>query len=470
MREYVKKPESQSRTLDSKPKVSRQAPINVILQRYKERNIQRYAEDEELIQGKLDTAQRKEINEDELLQGKFEDSPTTKSVQLEEKPNNTGLPDNLKSGIENLSGCSMDDVKVHYNSPKPAQLQTLAYAQGTDIHVASGQEKHLPHEAWHVVQQKQGRVQPTMQMQGVNVNDNEGLEKEADVMGDRINSQKSHNVPQEESILNNVIQAVWINIKGDYYMWDNIKEGLLWFHHKSEDKMYYEYTGSDTILENNKGIINATSRQEWMEKGFFSISSEDEDASVISEFKKIGGGNDKDYYHDIGKKSRLGLLVEKSQLGDSIRKETSVRESLIKIGFSAFIPKMFSAPQPDSFSEAKKGSWTEHINYNFATKPKMFLLFPTKQQCFSKLMKNAETNAIQIRDRLQSLKTLLIQQKHDLLYAENTTIGELEIVINAKEGQVLIMDLAPTTIQSEEAKIENFDKIIEGIEKMIELI
>lgn len=77
----------------------------------------------------------------------------------------------------------MDDVKVHYNSDKPAQLNALAYAQGTDIHVAPNQEKHLPHEAWHVVQQKQGRVQPTVQLQGVNVNDNEGLKKEADEMG-----------------------------------------------------------------------------------------------------------------------------------------------------------------------------------------------------------------------------------------------------------------------------------------------
>lgn len=102
---------------------------------------------------------------------------------IQKKPNNTGLPDNLKLGIENLSGCSMDDAKVHYNSDKSVQLQALAYAQGTDIHVVPGQEKHLPHEAWHVVQQKQGRVQPTMQMQGVNVNDNSGLEREADVMG-----------------------------------------------------------------------------------------------------------------------------------------------------------------------------------------------------------------------------------------------------------------------------------------------
>jgi hypothetical protein len=102
------------------------------------------------------------------------------------KPNNTGLPDNLKSGIENLSGMSMDHVKVHYNSDKPAQLQAHAYAQGSEIHVAPGQEQHVPHEAWHVVQQAQGRVRPTMQMKGaVPVNDDSGLEAEADLMGAR---------------------------------------------------------------------------------------------------------------------------------------------------------------------------------------------------------------------------------------------------------------------------------------------
>lgn len=110
-------------------------------------------------------------------------------VQL--KGNNTGLPDNLKSGIETLSGVSMDGVKVHKNSDKPAQLNAHAYAQGTDIHLGAGQEKHLPHEAWHVVQQSQGRVQPTTQMAGVNINDNSGLEKEADVMGAKALQTKS---------------------------------------------------------------------------------------------------------------------------------------------------------------------------------------------------------------------------------------------------------------------------------------
>src|SRR3989338_6306134 len=103
---------------------------------------------------------------------------------IQRQANTTGMPDNLKSGIENLSGYSMSDVKVHYNSDKPAQLNAHAYAQGTQIHLASGQEKHLPHEAWHVVQQKQGRVKPTMQLKGkVAINDYAGLEKEADEMG-----------------------------------------------------------------------------------------------------------------------------------------------------------------------------------------------------------------------------------------------------------------------------------------------
>ena len=99
------------------------------------------------------------------------------------RPNNTGMPDNLKAGIESLSGFSMDDVRVHYNSPKPATVQALAYTQGTDIHVAPGQEKHLPHEAWHVAQQMAGRVSPTTNINGMPVNDNAALEYEADVMG-----------------------------------------------------------------------------------------------------------------------------------------------------------------------------------------------------------------------------------------------------------------------------------------------
>ncbi|WP_430406303.1 DNA/RNA non-specific endonuclease [Fluviicola sp.] len=134
---------------------------------------------------------------------------------IQKKENKTGLPDNLKSGVENLSGHSLDDVKVHYNSSQPANLQAHAYAQGTDIHVAPGQEKHLPHEAWHVVQQKQGRVQPTKQLKGTtNINDDAGLEKEADVMGAKAMQLKSNelysgfeSIPlQQTSVTNHSVQ------------------------------------------------------------------------------------------------------------------------------------------------------------------------------------------------------------------------------------------------------------------------
>jgi hypothetical protein len=83
-----------------------------------------------------------------------------------------------------MSGMDLGDVRVHYGSSKPAQLNAHAYAQGRDIHLAPGQEQHLPHEAWHVVQQAQGRVKATTTMgDDVPVNDHNHLEREADAMG-----------------------------------------------------------------------------------------------------------------------------------------------------------------------------------------------------------------------------------------------------------------------------------------------
>lgn len=102
------------------------------------------------------------------------------------KPNHTGLPDHIKNGAEHLSGVALDDVKVHYHSDKPKKLNAHAYAQGPNIFVAPGQEKHLGHEAWHVVQQKQGRVKPAIQMKGVAINNDSGLEREADIVGTKI--------------------------------------------------------------------------------------------------------------------------------------------------------------------------------------------------------------------------------------------------------------------------------------------
>ncbi|WP_437726983.1 eCIS core domain-containing protein [Sorangium sp. So ce861] len=107
----------------------------------------------------------------------------SRRVEAAPAPNRTGLPDPLKAGIERLSGLPMDDVRVHYNSTIPAELDALAYTQGSEIHVAPGQERHVPHEAWHVVQQKQGRVRATTQLMGRGINDEPALEAEADRLG-----------------------------------------------------------------------------------------------------------------------------------------------------------------------------------------------------------------------------------------------------------------------------------------------
>ncbi|HIP12850.1 MAG TPA: DUF4157 domain-containing protein, partial [Arcobacter sp.] len=145
----------------------------------------------------------------------------------------TGLPDNLKNGIESLSGYSMDDVNVHYNSSKPTQLNAHAFAQGSDIHVASGQEKHLAHEAWHVVQQKQGRVQPTRQMKGkVNINDDVGLEREADMMGEKALQGKFESTTLSKSPIS--LKTVQLKDKV-VQLWD--VHGRMWIHDTGRENL-----------------------------------------------------------------------------------------------------------------------------------------------------------------------------------------------------------------------------------------
>lgn len=93
------------------------------------------------------------------------------------------LPASLRQGLEGLSRIDLSGVRVHHNSPGPADWNALAYTQGRDIHLATGAEPHLPHEAWHAVQQLSGRVGPSAS--GSEINDDPALEAEADRMGAR---------------------------------------------------------------------------------------------------------------------------------------------------------------------------------------------------------------------------------------------------------------------------------------------
>ena len=108
-----------------------------------------------------------------------------KVIQKKEEPH----PDPRVASIEKESGISFADVKIHYASNKPKEFGALAYAYGNDVYLGSGQEKHLKHELGHVVQQRQGIVKPTMQLKGYPVNNEQKLEKDADISISNYNSE-----------------------------------------------------------------------------------------------------------------------------------------------------------------------------------------------------------------------------------------------------------------------------------------
>ena len=84
------------------------------------------------------------------------------------KPNNTSSPNNLKSGIESLSGVNLKDIKVHLDSKEPSKLDATAFTKGNDIKLKSGSDdmegqRLLAFETTHLVQQSEGRVNPAKQ-------------------------------------------------------------------------------------------------------------------------------------------------------------------------------------------------------------------------------------------------------------------------------------------------------------------
>lgn len=92
----------------------------------------------------------------------------------------TGIPGAIQAKFEAASGLSFEDVRVHYNSSRPAQLGAYAYTQGNQVYIGPGQERHLEHELGHVIQQKQGIVKADGYINGVPVNRDPGLERAAD--------------------------------------------------------------------------------------------------------------------------------------------------------------------------------------------------------------------------------------------------------------------------------------------------
>ena len=166
-----------------------------MVQRATDAVAQRAGEEEELqmvqraeiegLETETEDASNSDSAEMEASESEAEAASDADAVQMMAAPRDGGLPAQLRAGIEGLSGMALGDVTVQRNSSAPAAVGAHAFARGNDIHLAPGQERHLPHEAWHVVQQRQGRVPATGAVAGVAINDDPGLEQEADAMGAR---------------------------------------------------------------------------------------------------------------------------------------------------------------------------------------------------------------------------------------------------------------------------------------------
>ncbi|KEO83289.1 DUF4157 domain-containing protein [Tumebacillus flagellatus] len=126
--------------------------------------------------------------------------PEEEELQLKQAPSaapvqrSTGsgskMPENVQAKMEKAFNTDFSDVNIHVGS-QASDVGALAYAQGSDIHFAQGKfdpqsqsgQELLGHELAHVVQQRQGRVQPTTEVGGLPVNDDVSLEREADQLG-----------------------------------------------------------------------------------------------------------------------------------------------------------------------------------------------------------------------------------------------------------------------------------------------
>lgn len=133
----------------------------------------------------------------------------------------TGIPRKMKANFESSSGFSFDDVRVHYNSEKPAQLHAHAYTQGNEVYVAPGQEKHLPHELGHVVQQKSNMVKPTGEIGGLPLNDDEEMENDADMIAENAeNAEDLEEMPVQAKFKgDDVVQRNAVDTPNAYNAW-----------------------------------------------------------------------------------------------------------------------------------------------------------------------------------------------------------------------------------------------------------
>ena len=131
----------------------------------------------------------------EAIQRRAARTGSAPTADTDERPSGSGAPlaEPARSRMEAGFGTDLSAVRVHEGSHVGA-LGAVAYAQGTDLHFAPGHydpssqrgQELIGHEVAHVMQQAEGRVAATTQYKRVDVNDDAGLEREADELGVRV--------------------------------------------------------------------------------------------------------------------------------------------------------------------------------------------------------------------------------------------------------------------------------------------
>ncbi len=102
------------------------------------------------------------------------------------------LPDPIRLPMQRASGYDLSPVRVH-EGPEAEALGAIAFTRGIDLFFRPGAfdpdsasgRRLIGHELAHVVQQGQGRVAASGLVNGVAINDDAGLEGEADALAER---------------------------------------------------------------------------------------------------------------------------------------------------------------------------------------------------------------------------------------------------------------------------------------------
>lgn len=119
------------------------------------------------------------------------ESPTPETPKpVERKPfvHTNGIPDSVAAQMQTVFSIDVSSVNVVQNSAAATAAGALAFAAGNTIHFAPGQfspttpqgQQLLGHELAHIVQQQEGRVQASGEMNGMAINADQRLEAEAD--------------------------------------------------------------------------------------------------------------------------------------------------------------------------------------------------------------------------------------------------------------------------------------------------